>query len=121
MTKNKRATGKRGEDIACRFLKKDSYKILQKNFRCHQGEIDLIAKDKDGVLCFVEVKARNSEDFGLPEESITYWKRKKLLYIALAYIEVKKLKSKAMRFDVVSINLANNKTTIIKNAFDVND
>jgi len=62
MATTSRSAGKRGEDLACEFLKKDKYKILDKNFSCRQGEIAIIAEDRKEVLCFVEVKARSRED-----------------------------------------------------------
>jgi len=120
MLKNSRSAGKKGENLACKFLKKDKYKILEKNFRCRQGEIDIIAEDRKGVLCFVEVKARSTEDFGLPIEAVTHFKQKRLLATAFIYLESKKIKSKDMRFDIVSIDLVNEETEILKNAFDVN-
>lgn len=119
MIKDSRTAGKKGEDIACKFLKKDKYKILEKNFRARQGEIDIIAEDRKGVLCFVEVKARSRNDYGLPEEAVTQSKQKKLLAAAFIYLESKKIESKDMRFDIVSVDLNNEETHIIKNAFDV--
>jgi len=120
MLKDSRSAGRKGEDLACRFLKKDKYKILEKNFRCRQGEIDIIAEDRKGVLCFVEVKARSSEDFGLPIEAVTHRKQKKLLATAFIYLENKNIQSRDMRFDIVSVDLNNQESKIIKNAFDVN-
>jgi putative endonuclease len=120
MTKDSRSSGRRGEDLACRFLKKDKYKILEKNYRSRQGEIDIIAEDRKGVLCFVEVKARSRQDYGLPIEAVTPSKQKKLLATAFIYLETNKMESKDMRFDIVSVNLKNEETQIIKNAFDVN-
>jgi putative endonuclease len=120
MLKDSRSAGRKGEDLACRFLKKDKYKILEKNFNCRQGEIDIIAEDRKGVLCFVEVKARSSEDFGLPVEAVTHRKQKKLLAAAFIYLENKNIQSRDMRFDIVSVDLTNEETQIIKNAFDVN-
>ncbi len=120
MASKSKSAGKKGEDLACKFLKKDKYKILEKNFRCRQGEIDIIAEDRKGVLCFVEVKARSTEDFGLPIEAVTHFKQKRLLATAFIYLESKKIKSKDMRFDIVSVDLVNEETEILKNAFDVN-
>lgn len=117
---DRKSLGQKGEDIAFKALKKDKYKILEKNYRCRQGEIDIIAEDGKGVLCFVEVKAKSSDSFGLPEEAVTVWKQKKLLSAAFNYIDSKRVKSRDMRFDVVSVNLGSNKTRIIKNAFEVN-
>ena len=120
MPKDSRSAGRKGEDLACKFLKKDKYKILDKNFSCRQGEIDIIAEDRKGVLCFVEVKARSREDYGLPAEAVTHSKQKKLLATAFIYLENKKIDSRDMRFDIVSVDLKNEDTQIIKNAFDVN-
>jgi len=120
MTKNTISAGKKGEDLACRFLKKNKYKILKKNFRVRQGEIDIIAEDKKGVLCFVEVKARSRQDYGLPAEAVTRHKQKRLLAAAYLYLEEKKIQSRDMRFDIVSVDLNSEDAEIIKNAFDVN-
>jgi len=120
MASKSRSAGKKGEDLACKFIKKHKYKILEKNFSSRQGEIDIIAEDIKGVLCFVEVKARSREDFGLPVEAVTHRKQKKLLATAFIYLENNKIKSKDMRFDIVSVDLVNEEIQIIKNAFDVN-
>lgn len=115
---DRKSLGRKGEDIACRALKKDRYKIIEKNYRCRQGEIDIIAEDKGKVLCFVEVKAKSSMGFGLPEEAVTRRKQGKIQAAAFSYIESKGLKSRAMRFDVVSVDLVSMVSRIIKNAFD---
>ena len=114
-----KSLGKKGEDIACRALKKNKYRVVGKNFRCRQGEIDIIAEDKKGVLCFVEVKARSRDDFGLPVEAVTHHKQKRLLAAAFVYLEKNRIKSMDMRFDIVSVDLVKGETEIIKNAFDV--
>ena len=119
MKKDTRSVGKKGEDLACKFLKKDKYKVLEKNFRARQGEIDIIAEDRNGVLCFVEVKARSRKDYGLPIEAVTHSKQKKLLATAFIYLETKKMQSKDMRFDIVSVDLITEDVQIMKNAFDV--
>ena len=119
MTTNTRSAGKKGEDLACKYLKKDKYKILDKNYRTKQGEIDIIAEDSGGVLCFVEVKARSRTDYGNPEESVTYHKQKRLISAAFNYLETKKIGSKDMRFDIVSVDLNSEESTILKNAFEV--
>lgn len=115
---DRKSLGRKGEDIACKALKKDRYKIIEKNYRCRQGEIDIIAEDKGKVICFVEVKAKSSMDFGLPEEAVTRRKQNKIQAAAFSYIQSKGLKSRAMRFDVVSVDLVSLQSRIIKNAFD---
>jgi len=69
--------GKQGEDLAAQYLKQRGYNILHRNWRFSHYEIDLIA-EKDGMLHFFEVKMRSSAGFGMPEESVTAQKRKKL-------------------------------------------
>ena len=120
MTKDSREGGKKDEKLASTHLKKNKYKILEKNFRTRQGEIDIIAEDKEDVLCFVEVKARSTEDYGLPAEAVTSHKQKRLLIAAFKYIESKKIQCRDMRFDIVSVDLNSGRADILKNAFDVN-
>ncbi len=115
---DRKSLGRKGEDIACKALKNDKYKIIGKNYRCRQGEIDIIAEDRGKVLCFVEVKAKSSYGFGLPEEAVTRRKQGRIQAAAFSYIESKGLKSRAMRFDVVSVDLSGRTARIIKNAFD---
>ncbi len=67
---NKTQQGAYGEELACDFLKKQGYKILERNFRIRGGEIDIIAIE-DNTLVYVEVKTRSSNYFGYPEESVT--------------------------------------------------
>lgn len=67
---DKTTFGKVGEDLACQFLKKNGYKIIELNFRIRGGEIDIIALDEN-TLAYIEVKTRTSHKFGLPEESVT--------------------------------------------------
>src|SRR4030065_448823 len=69
MTMERISKGRLGEDAAATFLTKEGYKIVERNFRCPLGEIDIVAVDK-GVLVFVEVKTRSSNKFGLPEEAV---------------------------------------------------
>ncbi|MEW6145829.1 MAG: YraN family protein [Thermodesulfobacteriota bacterium] len=117
-TTDRKSLGKKGEDIACRALKKDRYRVLEKNYRCRQGEIDIIAEDKKGVLCFVEVKAKSSVDFGLPEEAVTRRKQGRIQAAAYSYIESRELGPRPMRFDVVSVDLVSQTSRIIKDAFE---
>lgn len=104
---NLKTTGNYGEDLACGFLEKHGYKVLERNFRIRGGEIDIVAQDKD-YLVFVEVKTRYSHEFGLPRESITPWKIKALLKTALFYIQKIKWGDKGYRLDLVTIDFANN-------------
>lgn len=111
--------GKYGEDLACEFLKKQGYKILERNFRIRGGEIDIIALDNQ-TLVYVEVKARSSHQFGLPEESVTPWKLK-FLERAAKFYRNNRQHSKLPnleRIDVVSVDFTEDelKLKLIKNA-----
>lgn len=93
-----------GEEEACRFLKKQKLKILDRNYSVHGGEIDIIAKDKNCVI-FVEVKTRSDSNYAQPWENVRYKKRKNLKTAARHYIQERKLLGREFRFDVVSIVL----------------
>ena len=99
---NRGKIGKRGEVAAMRFLEKRGYRILDKNYRCKSGEIDIVAREKDSIV-FVEVKTRTSIEFGLPEESLTPRKRAHLTKVALSYLSHRSIKEVNCRFDVVSV------------------
>ncbi len=114
--------GSIGEDIATKFLKKNKYKIIENNFKCKLGEIDIIAKDGD-YLVFVEVKTRKSTKYGMPSEAVNYYKQQKIIQVAKYYLMNKSLDAN-VRFDVIEIIIENkHKPTtkwirIIKNAFN---
>ena len=123
MTISRIQLGQEGEALADSFLKKQGYRILKRNFKNKLGEIDIIAQDRD-ILCFIEVKTRDSIRQGSPLESITRSKQRKLIRLALLYLKSHcHLKQKA-RFDVVSVTkdeAARPHICVIKNAFDLND
>ncbi|MBI4712169.1 MAG: YraN family protein [Planctomycetes bacterium] len=101
----KKTVGSLGEDAAIKYLKKQGYRIVERNFRCNFGEIDIIAYRKE-VLSFIEVKTRTSAGFGMPEESITPAKQKRMLRLAKYYLYKKKVIDKIdCRFDAVTVLL----------------
>ncbi len=108
------------EDIAAEFIKKLGYRIIERNFCTKLGEIDIIA-DHNGTLTFVEVKARRTDTYGSPKESITYAKKKKLTKLALYYLKSTKQMNTKARFDVVIVDSCKNpqkpEVEIIENAF----
>jgi putative endonuclease len=112
-------TGKEGEKIAAAYLKKNGYRIIEINFRCPIGEIDIVAKEKDDLV-FVEVKTRKSMELGYPEQAVGIRKQKKMSQLALWYLQKRKIAEINARFDVVAINLIpeKNEVKLIKNAFD---
>lgn len=115
-----RERGRRGEDIAWAYLKQRGYKILERNYRCHYGEIDLIARDGETIV-FVEVKSRRSAAFGAPEDSVGLAKQKKISTVALCYLKEKGLFDRPARFDVLSVfnSASEQKIILIPDAFDL--
>ena len=104
MPSNRKEVGARGEKLAADLLKKRGYKILQHNFRCREGEIDIIAQ-KGECLVFVEVRTKKNTAFGTPEESVTLSKREKLISLANAYIQDYNKPPQSWRIDVVAVEL----------------
>lgn len=101
---NKRSVGAAYEALAAEFLKEKGYEIVQQNFRCGLGEIDLIAR-KDGILCFVEVKYRKSDAYGYPEEAVSPRKQATIRKVAEVYLTYRKLPlDTPCRFDVIGIS-----------------
>lgn len=81
-----RTLGATGEEIAARYLVGLGWQVLQRNWRCREGEIDLIARDPDSTVVFVEVKCRSGLGFGDPLEAITYAKLARLRRLAAAWL-----------------------------------
>lgn len=99
---NKIELGKFGEQIAVEYLEKSKYKILKRNFYCKQGEIDIIAKDKNEIV-FIEVKTRTNMNFGRPSESVNSIKQKHMYKAAKYYLYKESLLEMLIRFDVVEV------------------
>lgn len=98
--------GKRGEDCAVSYLQKHGYKIIERNFRTRNGEIDIVAVDtteRPSVLAFVEVKTRSSQHFGKPIESINYFKLQTLQKTAIFYAHTHTNLPTQMRIDAVTV------------------
>ncbi|OGF64551.1 MAG: hypothetical protein A2Y62_06775 [Candidatus Fischerbacteria bacterium RBG_13_37_8] len=110
--------GDYGETLAVNFLKKHGYTIIQRNYKCIYGEIDIIAKENNCIV-FIEVKTRKTGGEILPEDSINYAKERRLTKAAEYYINGLDYYDGDFRFDVVSIIVNNNKPqiTIITDAF----
>lgn len=119
MSLAKKILGREGEDRAAQFLKKQGYKILERNYSTPQGEIDLIALHR-GEVVFVEVKTRTNEAYGAPELAVNPRKQQRMIKAALGYIKYKKLHQVPCRFDVVAISVAAEKEIdVIENAFEM--
>ena len=95
--------GRKGEQMAAEALRERGYRIVEHNFRCRYGEIDLIAEEKDDLV-FVEVKTRRGTAFGRPEEAVTLTKRRKLVEVASYYLDLHNEGDRSWRIDVVAID-----------------
>ena len=95
--------GRRGEQMAADALRERGYRIVERNFRCRYGEIDLIAEERDDLV-FVEVKTRRGSAFGWPEEAVTLTKRRKLAEVASYYLDLHAEGDRPWRIDVVAID-----------------
>jgi putative endonuclease len=111
--------GKMSEMVAADFLKDQGLAIVAQNVRCPLGEIDLVAR-QGNIHVFVEVKSRFASGHGLPQESVTWAKRKRLTRLAQWYIKQHRLHRQPARFDVIAITWQGNEPSIhwIPNAFE---
>jgi putative endonuclease len=118
MSEPRQAVGKAGEEAAVEYLRQHGYRILERNYRCRFGEIDLIAHD-GAVLAFVEVKTRRSQAFGPAAAAVTRTKQQHLIKASQAYLMQRKKAKEVCRFDVVTVELDRQEPHIelIKDAF----
>ena len=114
----RRQLGDAGEDLAAAALKKQGYKILERNYVTPLGELDLIAR-QGKTYVFIEVKTRKNERFGPPQEAVHPAKQARLRRLAEYYLKQQRLGEVAVRFDVVGIILADGvpRVEIIQDAF----
>lgn len=112
--------GALGEELATLYLRARGYRIVERNYRCTFGEIDVVAEE-GGELVFVEVKTRHSESLGSPAEAVNAWKRRQITRTAQHFLKRYSLPDRACRFDVVGILLpAGQEASIelVRGAFD---
>ena len=112
--------GKEGEKVAERYLRKKGYRVIERNYRCAAGEVDLIVLDRR-VVVFVEVKTRTDHRFGTPLEAVEIRKQKKMIQTAQAFLTQNRLYHRDARFDVVGISWPGGKPMVehIQNAFEL--
>lgn len=113
----RKQTGRRGEDIAAAFLAGKGYRVIDRNWSCPAGELDIVAREGD-CLVFVEVRTRAGARFGGPEESITPAKQARLVALAQAYLQQPGAPSLSWRIDVVAVRLGRDEVRVnhIENA-----
>jgi putative endonuclease len=118
-----KGTGELGEEVATNFLIARGYRILERNFRCKGGEVDIIARDPgDKSLVFIEVKARRSLSYGVPQLAVTPFKQRQISKAALTWLSKNRLHDHNARFDVIAILLhtdGQHAVEHIQNAFDL--
>ena len=102
-----RARGTRGEAEVANYLRKKGYTLLASQWRCRFGELDLVARDRKGTICFVEVKLRGTGSIALPREFVDVRKQERLRKTAAAYLSTHGLDAPA-RFDVAEVYEENN-------------
>lgn len=102
MTRERQKIGKIGEEAAALHLRQQGYEIIESNYRCPLGEMDIVARDR-GVTVLVEVRTRTSFAYGSPEESITTDKARRLKRLALSYLQTNHLSAAPSRIDLVAV------------------
>ena len=107
---NHLALGRWGEKQAARYLRRKGWRIIERNFNCSAGEIDLIADD-DGMLVFVEVRTRNESSFGSAEQSVDAKKEGRISRAAEWYLNAWPRDKIEHRFDIVAVELKNNENS----------
>jgi putative endonuclease len=112
--------GRKAETMAARYLKKQGYKIIERNYRTRSGEIDIIAREGE-TLVFVEVKARASDRFGSAKAAVTPHKQRQVAKVALGYLKMTDQSHVKARFDVVTVTRREDRHELhlIRNAFEL--
>jgi putative endonuclease len=100
----RKTLGALGEQLAKDHLKKKGYKLIEANYRCHSGEIDIVARQKD-CLVFVEVRTKSSLEYGTPEESLSPTKQKHMIKSAYYYLQKHPKHPENWRIDLVAVEL----------------
>ena len=115
-----KAAGDRGEAEVAKYLRKKGYTLLASQWRCRFGELDLVAKEPKGTVCFVEVKLRSAGAIGLPREFVDERKRQRLRTAAAAWLSQHEIDAPA-RFDVAEVYAGENgalRVEYLENAFE---
>ena len=94
--------GKYGEDVAERYLKQKGYNIIERNFECRQGELDIIAENREYII-FIEVKTRSNLLYGKPIDAVKGKKQEHMYKVAKYYLHIHGLEKRYIRFDVVEV------------------
>lgn len=102
MTRSRQALGRAGEQLAAAWYEANGYTIVARNWRCREGELDLVTR-RHRTLVFCEVKTRSSSAFGSPAEAVNADKQRRVRRLALAFLEEQRIGRVELRFDVASV------------------
>jgi putative endonuclease len=120
MVDDRQVLGREAEDAAAVFLERAGVKIVGRNVRLPEGEIDLVCRDRD-VVVFVEVKCRQARWGDAPAAAVSAWKQRRLVRLAQHYLKWKRLERSRCRFDVVAVTIGEDGTRRVRHipsAFD---
>ncbi|RNC72790.1 MAG: YraN family protein [Desulfuromonadales bacterium] len=120
MSLHNKKLGQEGENLAADYLGRLRYRVLERNFRCKGGEVDIVARDGK-TLVFIEVKTRNNAAYGPPQLAVTPFKQHQISKAALTWLAKKQQLDAPARFDVIAITLNGQSPSIehIINAFEL--
>jgi putative endonuclease len=113
--------GNRGEELAAAFLERNGIAVIERNYRCKGGEVDIVAKDGN-TLVFIEVKSRKNLAYGVPQLAVTPFKQRQISKAALTWLGRNHQHEKPARFDVIAILLDSeyqHRIEHIRNAFEL--
>lgn len=99
----RRALGAAGEDLAAAWYEAEGYRVVARNWRCRDGELDLVVA-RPGVLVFCEVKTRRSDAYGGPAAAVTYVKQQRIRRLALQFLREQAVRAPSLRFDVAAVH-----------------
>jgi putative endonuclease len=119
---NTKPLGNFGENVAADYLRQKRYTIMERQYRCKIGEIDIIARDNTGTVVFVEVKTRRNDNYGQPALAVTKHKQGKIIRAAMWYAHLKRFTQINFRFDVIEVYIYPNGEYRVQhyiNAFEV--
>ena len=102
MTRARQALGAEGESMAARWYEANGYEVLDRNWRCREGELDLVVR-RQRTIVFCEVKTRTTAAYGVPAEAVTHAKRQKVRLLAARWLEDAPIRPARIRFDVAAI------------------
>lgn len=114
MSRQRLELGAAGEALVADWYRANGYEVVETNWRCRQGELDLVVR-KGRVLVFCEVKTRTTDAFGTPAEAVTREKRDRIRRLAAVYLEEAPFRAREVRFDVAGV--LDGKLEVIEAAF----